>query len=208
MFISLEGTEGAGKSTAMRAITEQLKALGVKFITSREPGGCNYSEELRAAVLEPRDVKIDPYAELLTILAARRQHLVEVIEPALAEGLWVVCDRFSDASFAYQCGGRKIDPAVLAQIEKLSLTDRLPNHTLLLDLPVSIGLERARQRADLDRFEQEQVTFFEDIRNAYLFRANSDPDRFDVIDAAQPIESVTSDITATVNRWYQEGSVK
>ncbi len=206
MFITLEGTEGAGKSTALAAIESTLNDLGIEYITTREPGGCAFAEDLREAVLAVRDVQIDPYAELMTILAARRQHLVEVIEPALEKGLWVISDRYSDATFAYQCGGRKLAFETISSIERLTQTDRLPDHTLLLDLPVHVGLERARQRADLDRFEQEKVSFFEAIRDAYLLRAEQSDGRIDIVDASQSIEGVSMSVSQLIKS-YSEGAV-
>jgi len=205
MFISLEGTEGAGKSTAMQTIRQALEAHKLDVIETREPGGCPFAEELRAAILKPRDTKVAEIAELMVMLAARRQHLDEVIKPAVMANKVVVSDRFCDATYAYQCGGRGIAPSTLANLEQISGTDIRPDATLLLDLPVEIGMARAAARGALDRFEQEKLEFFESIRQAYLKRAQDESDRIIIIDASVSLEEVTMQIQEQIGKLISEG---
>jgi len=207
MFISLEGTEGAGKSTAMQTIRQTLQDFNLEVVETREPGGCPFAEELRAAILKPRTTKISEIAELMVMLAARRQHLDEVIAPAVNLGKVVVSDRFSDATYAYQCGGRGIAPSTLAELEAISGTDIRPDATLLLDLPVEIGMERAAARGALDRFEQEKIEFFETIRAAYLRRAREESERIIIIDASVSLEEVTMKIQTEITKLITKGAV-
>ena len=183
-FISLEGGEGAGKSTQNKRIVKWLSEQGHVVIETREPGGTVISEQIRQLLLDTRNAGLDPVAELLLMFAARSQLVQEVIRPALADGKVIVCDRFTDASYAYQGGGRQLGAETVASLEKLVLGDLRPDLTLLFDLPVQTGMQRVAGRGAADRFEAESVRFFERVRNAYLARAAADPSRFQVIDAS------------------------
>ena len=183
-FISLEGGEGAGKSTQQKRIVDWLAAQGHVVVETREPGGTVISEQIRQLLLDTRNAGLNPIAELLLMFAARSQLVQEVIRPALAEGKVVVCDRFTDASYAYQGGGRRLGVETVASVEKLVLGDLRPDLTLLFDMPVETGMRRVAGRGAADRFEAESVRFFERVRSAYLERADADPGRFQVIDAA------------------------
>jgi dTMP kinase len=183
-FISLEGGEGAGKSTQNKRIVNWLSERGHVVIETREPGGTVISEQIRQLLLDTRNAGLNPVAELLLMFAARSQLVQEVIRPALADGKVVVCDRFTDASYAYQGGGRQLGAETVASLEKLVLGDLRPDLTLLFDLPVQTGMQRVAGRGAADRFEAESVRFFERVRNAYLARAAADPSRFQVIDAS------------------------
>ena len=183
-FISLEGGEGAGKSTQNKRIVKWLSEQGHVVIETREPGGTVISEQIRQLLLDTRNAGLDPVSELLLMFAARSQLVQEVIRPALAEGKVIVCDRFTDASYAYQGGGRQLGAETVAGLEKLVLGDLRPELTLLFDLPVETGMQRVAGRGAADRFEAESVRFFERVRNAYLARAAADPNRFQVIDAS------------------------
>lgn len=193
-FIVLEGVEGVGKSTNLEFIQNLLNQQGIDFIATREPGGTPMAEEIRELLLSPRSESVDEMAELLLMFSARAQHLSQTILPALDSGKWVLCDRFTDATFAYQGGGRGMDKKLITQLESLVQKELRPDLVVLLDLPVEIGLERAGRRGDLDRFEQEQRTFFEDVRAAYLDRARETPDRYRIVDASVPLEQVQSQI--------------
>lgn len=195
-FITLEGGEGVGKSTNMAFVEAWLTAQGIEVVRTREPGGTPRAEAIRELLLDPapqEPLSVD--AELLLVFAARAQHLAEKILPALARGAWVVCDRFTDATFAYQGGGRGINPARIAQLEQFVQQGLAPDLTLLLDMPPEAAKERLEGRlrelnTQRDRFEQEQADFFMAVRRAYLDRAAASPERFAVIDAAQPLEVV------------------
>lgn len=189
IFITLEGGEGAGKSTSREFIVELLSAQDIPFIETREPGGTSLSESLRTLLLTKEGVAPSVEAELLMVFAARAQHLHEVIEPALARGQWVLCDRFTDATYAYQGYGRGFDLDAIALLEEMVQKGRQPNLTLLFDLDPKIGIERARRRAELDRFEEEELAFFERVREGYLQRAARST-RFVVIDAERPVAEV------------------
>lgn len=193
-FLTIEGTEGVGKSTNIAFIQEFLQARGIELVTTREPGGTPLAEEIRELLLKNRDEKMDVTTELLLVFAARSQHLQTVILPALKQGKWVLCDRFTDATYAYQGGGRGLDTQLIEDLEQKVQGDIRPDLTLLLDIDVNIGLERAGRRGELDRFEHEQVSFFEKVRCAYLRRVNGDPQRYRVIDAAQSLEVVQHQI--------------
>ena len=192
-FITLEGGEGAGKSTSREFIVELLTANKIPFVQTREPGGTPLSESLRSLLLAKDGTAPSVEAELLMVFAARAQHLNEVIEPALAQGQWVLCDRFTDATYAYQGYGRGFDLAAISLLEKMVQKDRHPDLTLLFDLDPRIGIERAQKRAELDRFESEELAFFERVRQGYLERAESN-ERFVVIDAARPVSDVQASI--------------
>ncbi|MCB1703377.1 MAG: dTMP kinase [Halioglobus sp.] len=190
IFITMEGGEGVGKSTNLDFLRRYLNDSGIEIVTTREPGGTALGEEIRGLLLNVRGEPVSADAELLLMFAARAQHIFEVIEPALASGKWVLSDRFTDATYAYQCGGRGIDPASVAQLEQLVQGDLRPDYTLLLDAPVEIGMARARKRGELDRFEQEALAFFERVRQSYLQQAREHGDRYRVIDASQPLAAV------------------
>lgn len=199
-FITLEGGEGAGKSTCLRHIEAYLKARGVAVTMTREPGGTPLGEKVREILLASDAV--DDQAELLLLFAARAQHIREVIEPALTAGRWVVSDRFTDASYAYQGGGRGLDFAVIGQLEGWVQGALRPDLTLLLDLPVELGLERAGARGEpADRFEQEQVAFFRRVRSAYLQRAAADSARIRIVDASQSLADVQDAISKRLDRF-------
>ena len=202
-FITLEGGEGVGKSSNLQAVAERLQATGREVVRTREPGGTPYAEALREVLLARRDEAVHPQAELLTLFAARAQHWQGVILPALARGAWVLCDRFTDATHAYQVGGRGLPVATVTALEQLVLGDARPGLTLLLDVPVAVGLARAASRGEPDRFESEQQAFFERVRAAYLARAAADPGRFRVIDAGNPLPRVQVDVAAALDAYLE-----
>ncbi len=189
-FITVEGIEGVGKSTNMEYIHRQLQAAGKDVLVTREPGGTPLAEAIRGLLLDPAYTGMDTLCELQLMFAARAEHLAKVIRPALAAGRWVLCDRFTDATYAYQGGGRGVDAAVIARLEDLVQGGFRPDLTLLLDVTVETGLARASLRGTLDRFEQEQVEFFERVRQAYLDMARRHPGRYRIVDAGQPLEAV------------------
>ncbi|MBY6210689.1 dTMP kinase [Microbulbifer agarilyticus] len=199
-FITLEGGEGVGKSTNLRFITQWLTEQGIPFIQTREPGGTPLAEQLRNLLLEKREESVDPTAELLMVFAARAQHLQRVILPALADGKWVVCDRFTDATYAYQGGGRELDWDLIAQLEQTVQGDLRPDQVLLLDVHPEIGLQRAASTGEADRFESEQIHFFNKVRAAYLKRAESAPDQYTVIDASVPLEQVQENLALALRQ--------
>lgn len=205
-FITLEGGEGAGKSTCLAFIRDYFAARGLPLVVTREPGGTPLAEQVRELLLQKRDEPVAPDAELLLVFAARAQHLAGVIAPALARGEWVLCDRFTDATYAYQGGGRGLSQARIAELEAMVQGELRPGLTLLLDLPVAAGLARAAARAEKDRFESEQEAFFERVRGAYRARATAEPGRFRVIDAAQPLPAVQASIRAALDAWLEEGA--
>lgn len=189
-FITLEGGEGAGKSSQMRRIAAWLESRGHEVVTTREPGGTPLSEQIRDVVLHGNHPEMSATAELLLIFAARAQHVDELIAPSLEAGRSVLCDRFTDASFAYQGGGRGLPEAHIETLEALAQKGLQPDLTLLLDVPVTTGLQRAAGRGSEDRFESESLAFLERVRAAYLARARRFPERFAVIDASVPEEEV------------------
>lgn len=193
-FITLEGGEGAGKSTCLPLIEKHIKKAGYKILVTREPGGTELSERIREILLAPVDIPIHEDTELLLMFAARAQHLHEKIMPALEEGKVVVCDRFTDATYAYQGGGRGVESDRIKMLEQWAQGDLRPHLTLLFDIPVADGLARAKQRSRPDRFEQEQLQFFERVRQSYLRAANAEPNRFRIIDAARPLADVSSQL--------------
>ena len=199
-FITLEGIEGAGKSTAARHVAEFLRRGGRTVLATREPGGTPLAERVRQIVLERGTEEVSPVTETLLMFAARALHLNNVIRPALARGEWVVCDRFTDATRAYQGSGRGVDAALIGTLAQAVQQDLAPRLTLLLDLPVPTGLARARARAAAatDRFEAETVNFFEKVRAGYLTIARAEPARVRVIDAAAPLPEVLRQIEAAV----------
>jgi len=198
VFITVEGVEGVGKTTNMAFIQQHLESHQVELTTTREPGGTPLAEEIRDLLLANHEEVLNSDAELLLVFAARAQHLAQLIKPALAQGGWVLSDRFTDATYAYQGGGRGLSIAMIAELEQAVQGDLHPDLTLLLDVPVEIGLARAGQRGELDRFEREEQAFFEKVRNTYLERAAAEPQRFCVIDASQSLEAVQADIEAAL----------
>ncbi|MGF2685119.1 dTMP kinase [Marinobacter sp. DUT-3] len=197
-FITFEGTEGVGKSTQLETAAQTLRTLGVEFIVTREPGGTPMAEAIRELLLAPRDEPVNDMTELLLMFAARAQHLHTRILPELEAGRWVLCDRFTDATFAYQGGGRGVPAERIALLENLVQGEVRPDRVILLDAPVETGMTRARHRGELDRFEREAVDFFQRIRDTYLERAAADPDRYQVVDAGRSLDEVTGDVTRRI----------
>jgi dTMP kinase len=189
-FITLEGGEGVGKTTNLTFIKDYLQQHNINVVVTREPGGTVLAEKIRHLLLDKDSELISEQAELLLIFAARAQHIKHVIEPALALGDWVLCDRFTDATYAYQGGGRNMRISSIEWLENLVQGNLRPDLTLLLDAPVEIGIERARERAAFDRFESEKVSFFEHVRRAYLLQAELYPERIKLIKANQPLSDV------------------
>jgi dTMP kinase len=189
-FITIEGGEGAGKSTMMQRVAAWLGAHGHRVVQTREPGGTELAEKLRDILLDKNTVGLSGQAELLLVFAARAQHLAELIRPALQRGETVLCDRFTDATWAYQGGGRGLPREDIATLERLVHGDLQPDLTLLLDVPVEQGLQRASRRSATDRFEKESAEFFERVRQVYLDRAATAPERFALIDASGSLETV------------------
>ena len=200
LFITVEGTEGVGKSTNMAFIETWLNKAGKELIITREPGGTELGEKLRTVLLDAKEQSMCDDTELLLMFAARAQHLQEVILPALDAGKWVLCDRFTDSTYAYQGGGRGIDKARIAQLEQWVQGERRPDMTLILDLPIDVGLERAGKRSEPDRFELEKHDFFNKVRDAFLARAESNPQRYTVIDASPAIEEVQRSIQSVLEK--------
>ena len=198
-FITLEGSEGVGKTTSLNYIKRHIESQGHTVLTTREPGGTPLAEEIRDLLLNKRDEKVEEDTELLLMFAARCQHVSQVIEPALARGNWVICDRFVDASYAYQGGGRGIDFSKIQQIEEFCLGDFKSDLTILLDMSVEEGMERTRKRGEADRFESEKIDFYQRIRDAYLSRAKSDPNRVKVVNAQPSIEQVQASLKQVLN---------
>lgn len=203
-FISLEGGEGAGKSTLLTGVRGFLEDRGVSLVQTREPGGTSVGEAVRATVLDPKVHGLAAETELLLMFASRAQLVREVIEPALAAGQWVLCDRYADASYAYQGGGRGQPLARIAELERWACDGVRPDLTLLLDLPVATGRARAAGRGETDRIESEADTFFERVRATYRERAAGEPQRFRVIDASQSADGVLQMATQALATWLAE----
>lgn len=200
LFITVEGTEGVGKSTNMAFIESWLTKTGKELVVTREPGGTELGEKLRAVLLDAKEQSMCDDTELLLMFAARAQHLQEVILPALDAGKWVLCDRFTDSTYAYQGGGRGIDETRIAELEQWVQGDRRPDMTLILDLPIDVGLERAGKRSKPDRFELEKHDFFNKVRDAFLARAAANPQRYTVIDASPGIKEVQNSIQTVLEK--------
>lgn len=200
LLITFEGGEGAGKSTVIAAARQALTGLQIPHVDTREPGGTPFGESLRSAVLDPSHLDLCAEAELLAVFAARAQHVCAKIAPALAIGQWVVADRYTDASYAYQGGGRGQPRERIAELERWAAFGLKPDRTFLLDVGVEEGLRRARGRGATDRMERETREFFERVRAAYLARAADEPDRIIVLDAAQPPESVAAEVVHELER--------
>ncbi len=197
-FITFEGIEGAGKSCQIGPLADWLRARGRGVITTREPGGAPVAERIRTLLLDRENAGMDGIAELLLVFAARAEHLAKVIAPALDAGQWVLCDRFTDATYAYQGGGRGVAPARIGVLEDLVQGELRPDLTLVFDLPPALGLARARGRGAPDRFESERLTFFAAARAVYLERALGCPERYRVLDATRPLLEVTAEITRLI----------
>lgn len=194
-LITIEGIEGAGKSTVVLFIQNYLLQQGKEVVVTREPGGTPVAEEIRQLVLNPDNKEsIDPKAELLLMFAGRAQHLAHLILPELAKGKWVICDRFVDATYAYQSAGRGLAAKWVALLEEFVVGSLRPFRTILLDLDPALGLARSKRRGPQDRFEQEKVAFFEKVRHSYLERAEQEKDRFRVIDASQSLVQVQEQV--------------
>ncbi|UXY54648.1 dTMP kinase [Pseudomonas tohonis] len=196
LFITLEGPEGAGKSTNRDFLAERLRGHGIDVLLTREPGGTPLAERIRELLLAPSDEAMAADTELLLMFAARAQHIAGVIRPALARGQVVLCDRFTDATYAYQGGGRGLPVERIALLEDFVQGELRPDLTLVFDLPVDVGLSRAAARGRLDRFEQEDRSFFEAVRQTYLQRAAAAPERYRVLDAAAPLADVQQTLEA------------
>lgn len=204
-FITVEGIEGVGKSTHVEFMRAWLVAQGIPVLATREPGGVPLAERIREILLDAAHTQLPATSELLLIFAARASHVENLIRPALAQGTWVLCDRFTDASYAYQGGGRGLPTRDIAQLERWVLKRLRPDLTLLLDAPVQVGLRRLRRRGQRDRFEQESAAFFDRVRRVYLARARREPRRIHVIRADRPLEDVRQGIIALLQariaRW-------
>ena len=205
-LITLEGGEGAGKTTLLTGLHAHLERAGIEVLQTREPGGTALGEAVRLLVLDPALRTIAPQTEALLMFAARAQLVRELLRPALAAGRWVLCDRYTDASYAYQGGGRGLDPALIAQLEAIATEELKPDLTLLLDLPVAHGRERMHVRGDADRIEREDDGFFERVRQAYLSRAAAEPRRFRVLDAGRSVDEVLAAAIVAVDA-LREGTV-
>lgn len=193
-FITVEGGEGVGKTTNLNYVRDALERASVRVRVTREPGGTPLAERIRELLLDPAHAGMAPDCELLLVFAARAEHLARVIVPALEAGEWVLCDRFTDATYAYQGGGRGLSIRRIAELEAMVQGDLRPDLTLLLDVPVEIGLARAGARGALDRFEREEAAFFERVRQTYRDRAAAAPEHYRIIDAGRPLAEVQSQI--------------
>jgi dTMP kinase len=190
-FITLEGGEGVGKTTNVSFIKNYLQSLNIPVVVTREPGGTEMAEKIRELLLHANDEVVTSHAEILLMFAARAQHLNHVIKPALAQGQWVLCDRFTDATYAYQGGGRGLSMEAIQWLENFVQEDLRPDLTLLLDGPVEIGMARAKSRGGwLDRFESEHLHFFNRVRQIYLQQVQQHPERIKIIKADQPLADV------------------
>ena len=197
-FITVEGIEGAGKTTCMQVVTEVIEHQGINAIHTREPGGTDLGEDLRSLLLGHKHTGMSDDAELLMMFAARAEHIVQKIQPALDDGKWVLCDRFTDATYAYQGYGRRIPLEKIAGLENWVQGELRPDLTLLMDLPVEVGMERAGKRSAPDRFESEAGDFFERIRQGYLSIAAEQPSRVKVIDASQDLPDVQAQVRVAI----------
>jgi len=203
LFLTLEGVDGAGKSTHVQWMVDTLTSRGVTVLCTREPGGTPIGEKLRELLLhEPMTLE----CETLLMFAARAEHVRSVIEPALAAGSWVVCDRFTDATFAYQGGGRELGTTKIEALERWVHPDLQPDVTWLFDVPLEVARERLNRTRDKDRFEQEADTFFLRTRQVYLDRAASQAQRFRVVDSTQPIDAIRTELVRQLDRLIRAGS--
>ena len=198
-FVTFEGIEGVGKTTQVARVSRALASRGLAHVVTREPGGTPLAESIRQVVLTAREETLPPTAELLLMFAARAVHLANHIEPNLRAGRWVICDRFTDATYAYQGGGRQLSAEPIRELESMVQGVRRPDLTILLDAPVETAMARAAARnagAAADRFERERAEFFERVRNVYLDRAAAEPNRIALIDAMQSVDEVSAQILA------------
>lgn len=202
-FITVEGGEGAGKTTQLAFMRDYLEQHGLTVVVTREPGGTLLSEAIRHLLLSHRHDGMTLDAETLLMFAARAEHLEKVIRPTLAAGSWVLCDRFTDATYAYQGGGRGVARERIAMLESWVQGELRPDGTLLFDLPVAVGLARAGKRSAADRFEREDREFFERVRTTYLERAAQHPDRYRIIDAQRPVEAVRAEVENLLTEWLE-----
>lgn len=199
-FITIEGSEGSGKSTNIRFVQDFLSSKNIDYVSTREPGGTPIAEKIRDLLLDKSNTSLCDDAELLLMFAARAQHLNELILPALDAGKWVISDRFTDASYAYQGGGRGLSWEKIAQLEQWVQGALRPDATILLDIPVDIGMDRVRERGETDRFEQEQLSFFNRIRESYLRLAKENPERFHIVDTQPSIKDVHQQLIAVMEK--------
>ncbi len=200
-FITLEGIEGSGKSTSLDTISKILETLDIEFIITKEPGGGPLGKDLRKILLDKK-TSISPEVELLLMMADRKNHIDNIVEPCLEKGVWVISDRYLDSSYAYQGGGRQIDTSkidILTELLKLPI----PDLTILFDLSPEIALQRAKNRSELDRFESEPIDFHRRIREAYLNLANDNVERYVVIDASKDIQNVKDQVQKKVNQFIE-----
>ena len=203
-FITLEGGEGAGKTTQLECIRRWWQARGREVVVTREPGGTALGEQIREILLANREDSISVDSEILLLFAARAQHIQQIVRPAVAAGQIVICDRFTDATYAYQGGGRKVPAPRLALLETWVQRDLRPDLTFLFDVPIEVGLARAARRGEPDRFEREQREFFTRVRNAYLARAQAEPKRFRVINAERNPDEIAAELTRVLNEAFPE----
>lgn len=203
-FITLEGGEGVGKTTNIAYIQSLLKSENIPLVLTREPGGTALAENIRQLLLDKEQEAIAEQTELLMMFAARAQHIKHVIKPALDRGDWVLCDRFTDATYAYQGGGRNMDLSTIQWLENFVQADLRPDLTLLLDAPIEFGMQRAQQRGKLDRFESEKMAFFDKVRQAYLSIAEQQPKRVKIVDATQSLDNVQSQIKQILSPFIHE----
>jgi len=202
-FITIEGQDGAGKSTNVTVIQEYLEQNKIDYVKTREPGGTDFGEQIRELLLGADDNMLGDTAELLLVFAARAQHIVEIIEPALARGTWVLCDRFTDATYAYQGAGRGIEQSDIRTLEKTVQGDLQPDLTIVLDVPVDVGESRAGQRSTPDRFELQKYEFKQRVRDCYLSRAQAMPERISTIDAGQSLVQVKQAIVEVLAQFHE-----
>ncbi|TXL15867.1 dTMP kinase [Methylococcaceae bacterium HT4] len=203
-FITLEGGEGVGKTTNIAYIQSLLKSENIPLVLTREPGGTALAENIRQLLLDKEQEAIAEQTELLMMFAARAQHIKHVIKPALDRGDWVLCDRFTDATYAYQGGGRNMDLSTIQWLENFVQADLRPDLTLLLDAPIELGMQRAQQRGKLDRFESEKMAFFDKVRQVYLSIAEQQPKRVKIVDATQSLDNVQSQIKQILSPFIHE----
>ena len=206
-FQTFEGGEGAGKSSNIRLAREHLEAQGIPCLVTREPGGTEVAEAIRSVLLSQHEEPVAPMTELLLVFAARAQHLAQCIQPALEQGTWVLCDRFTESTYAYQGAGRGMGMTPVASLEQLVQGDMRPDLTLLFDVPVEVGLARAGKRGEPDRIESEQAAFFERIRAAFKSLARDNPARWRVIDAARPLAEVQAQLVDVLDAWLEDNHV-
>lgn len=198
LFITFEGLDGSGKSTQLERVAASLERRGVAHVVTREPGGTPFADLLRELFLRREAAQVDGVVELMLVFASRRQHLIEVIEPAMADGAVVLCDRFTDSTYAYQGGGRGVPPEVIAQADRLATGCRTPDRTLFFELSPE-GAQQRRRGGSADRIDRESLAFYRRVHEAYELRMAAEPERFRVIDAAAPIDDVARAVEAALS---------